>query len=248
MEIKRRYQFKLDKKDYLRALLTETAPSDVPLIFSNEGYYINSHRAERDATNTLDKYVLEIFKQHINPSLNEGISIAERMRKKNKYSSPFKYKIIKNEHSLRTLSLLHPRTQLNIAELYRDHSAELNYLCSKSKFSIRAPVKVANSFTLNTSKRNININDYKSIDVDTLESELYKKSASSFFTYKGKTRIYKIYNSEKFVELEKKFSHMWLLDISNCFDSIYSHSVYWAVKDKEFIKKNVRNSNQFVRN
>jgi hypothetical protein len=245
MEIKRRYQLKLDKKDYLRALLTETAPSDVPLIFSNEGLYINCHRAERNTNNPIGKYVLEIFKQHINPSLNESIAIDERMRKKQKYSSPFKYKIIKNENSLRTLSLLHPRTQLNIAELYRDHSPELNYLCSKSKFSIRAPVKVANSFTLNTSKRNINISDYKSIDVDTLESELYKKSASSFFTYKGKTRIYKIYNSEKFVELEKKFGHMWLLDISNCFDSIYSHSVSWAIKDKEFIKNNVRNSNQF---
>ena len=38
MEIKKRNQVKLDKKDYLRALLTDTSPSDVPIIFSNDGF------------------------------------------------------------------------------------------------------------------------------------------------------------------------------------------------------------------
>ncbi|PKM19289.1 MAG: hypothetical protein CVV11_12980 [Gammaproteobacteria bacterium HGW-Gammaproteobacteria-15] len=245
MEIIKRYQIKLDKKDYLRALLTDTAPSDVPLIFSNEGLYINSHRAKRNSDKLIDRYVFEIFKNHIDPSLDDTKKTDESMKKKKMASSPFKYKIIKNESSLRTLSLLHPRAQINISELYKQFSSEINYLCSKSKFSIRAPVKVANSFTLKTSKRSIDIKDYKSIDVDTLDSELYKRSASSFFTYKGKTRLYKIYNSERFIELEKKFSHMWLLDISNCFDSIYSHSISWAAKDKEFIKSHVKSSNQF---
>lgn len=245
MEVKKTYQLRLDKKDYNRAILTDTAPADVPIIFSNEGLYINCHRAKRKSDSLLDEYIFKIFEMHLDPSLDEKLSIEESAKKKKKASSPYKYKIIKNESSLRTLSLLHPRAQLNIAELYRDFSSEINYLCSKSKFSIRAPVKVANSFTLKTSKRNINVNDYKSVDVDTLESELYKKSASSFYTYKGKTRLYKIYNSPKFIELEKKFSNMWLLDISNCFDSIYSHSISWAVKDKEFIKKHVKNSNQF---
>ncbi len=244
MAIKKSYKIKLDKKDYLRALLTDTAPNDVPLVFSNEGLYVNSHRANNQSSELLNKIIFALYSNHIDPSKNNYLNISDRMSAKNKYSSPFKYKIIKNEHKLRTLSLTHPRTQLNFTEFYRDHSPEINYLCGHSQFSIRAPVKVGNSFTLK-SQRKITSEDYKNIDIDTLESELHKKSSSSFFTYKGHTRLYKIYTSERLIGLEKKFNHMWLLDISNCFDSIYTHSISWAVKDKSFIKEHVKFSNQF---
>ena len=244
MALSRTYKIKLDKKDYLRALLTDTAPSDVPLIFSNEGLYVNAHRAMSPSSEPLNKIVFALYSKHIDPALNESLNVSVAMQEKLKYSSPFKYKIIKNEHKLRTLSLTHPRAQLNFAEFYRDHSPEINYLCGQSNFSIRAPVKVGNSFTLRT-QRKITSEDYKNIDIDTLESELYKKSSSSFYTYKGHTRLYKIYTSERYVELEKKFNHMWLLDISNCFDSIYTHSISWAIKEKSFIKDHVSHSNQF---
>lgn len=243
MAIIRNRIIKLDKKDYFRGLLTDTAPNDVPIIFSNEGFYVNSHRANIDNGDKLNKIVGSIYANHIDPSLGISINKNVAMEKKFKYTSPFKYKIIKNEYSLRTLSLIHPRTQLNLAEFYRDHSPEINYLCGKSNFSVRAPVKVGNSFTINSSRK-ISSEDYKSIDIDTLESELYKKSASSFFTYRGYTRLYKIYNSEHFVQLEKKYTQMWLLDIANCFDSIYTHSIAWAVKDKQFIKDHTRYSSQ----
>lgn len=35
------------------------------------------------------------------------------------------------------------------------------------------------------------------------------------------------------------------MDISNCFPSIYTHSIAWAIKNKEFIKNHVKFSNQF---
>lgn len=243
MAIIRNQKIKLDKKDYFRSLLTDTAPNDVPIIFSNEGFYVNSHRANTENGDKLNIIVSSIYANNIDPTLSKPSDHVDVQSKKFKYSSPFKYKIIKNEYSLRTLSLIHPRSQLNLAEFYRDHSSEINYLCSKSEFSVRAPVKVGNSFTIN-STRKISSEDYKNIDIDTLESELYKKSASSFFTYKGYTRLYKIYNSERFVKLEKKYTQMWLLDIANCFDSIYTHSISWAVKDKQFIKEHVKYSSQ----
>ncbi|EJB4240974.1 RNA-directed DNA polymerase, partial [Salmonella enterica] len=43
----------------------------------------------------------------------------------------------------------------------------------------------------------------------------------------------------------KRFSIMWMLDVSHCFDSIYTHSVSWALKNKAYIRKHVTNSNQF---
>jgi hypothetical protein len=38
---------------------------------------------------------------------------------------------------------------------------------------------------------------------------------------------------------------MWFLDVANCFDSIYTHTISWAVKNKDFIKSHVAMANQF---
>ncbi|WP_430794395.1 hypothetical protein, partial [Vibrio parahaemolyticus] len=74
MEIVRKKVIKLDKKDYLRALLTDTSPSDTPLIFSNEGFYINSHRSRKNGLGNLDVLVKEVYKKFIDPSLDDSLS------------------------------------------------------------------------------------------------------------------------------------------------------------------------------
>jgi hypothetical protein len=245
MAVRKSSEIKLDKKDTYRALLTDTAPNDVPIIFNNDGLYINSHRINKKNSSKLYSVVFDLHTNIVNFISNEQLSDeASKNQKQKKYSSPFKYKILKNEISLRTLSLIHPRAQYNFCNFYKDQNPNINYLCSQSSFSIRAPVKVGNSFSLGSDKKVINRN-YKEINIDTLETELYKKAASSYFTYRGYDRIYKLYNSNRFYELEKKYGHMWFLDVANCFDSIYTHTVSWAIKNKEFVKKNVRNTNQF---
>lgn len=226
-------KIKLDKKDYRRALLTDTAPSDVPIIFSNDGFYINSHRVKVDGDGGLDKLVKTIYNIIINPDSESD---------KSSFSSPLKYKIRKNEVSLRTLSLLHPRAQVNFSEFYCEYGNVISRLCSVSQFSIRAPSKIGNSFYSNDLDEN---SKYKEIDIDTLESELIRKHASSFFSYRGFDRIYKLYTDYKYIELEKKYPFMRFMDVANCFDSIYTHTISWAVKNKEFIKKHTRYSSQF---
>ena len=57
------------------------------------------------------------------------------------------------------------------------------------------------------------------MNIDTLDKEIMLKHASSYFSYHGYDRIYKLYTSKQYIELEKKFSSMWFLDIANCFDS-----------------------------
>ncbi|EBE6371174.1 RNA-directed DNA polymerase, partial [Salmonella enterica] len=86
---------------------------------------------------------------------------------------------------------------------------------------------------------------YKGEDIETTEDELMRKYSSSYFSYGGFNRIYKLFQSKSFFELEKRFSIMWMLDVSHCFDSIYTHSVSWALKNKAYIRKHVTNSNQF---
>ncbi len=43
----RKKTIKLDKKDYLRALLCDTQPTDCPIILSNDGLYLNAIECEK---------------------------------------------------------------------------------------------------------------------------------------------------------------------------------------------------------
>ncbi len=76
MAIKRQY---VDKKDPYRALLTDTACSDVPIVFSNDGFYINTLMNSGDEDSGL---------QIIN-------SIYEKILNGNSQSAPYKYQINK---------------------------------------------------------------------------------------------------------------------------------------------------------
>ncbi|MGY4878206.1 antiviral reverse transcriptase Drt3b [Vreelandella aquamarina] len=234
-------KIKLDKKDYMRAVLTDTAPSDVPIIFSNDGFYINHHRVmKNDYTqfNILKSFYLKL----LSPGDDTEKSKEDRFKDQEKQSYPMKYKIIKNENSLRTLSLIHPRSQKNYCNIYSEYADAIAYLCDMGSYSIRRPVKIGSSFYARDEKIT---NKYKEINIDTLESDLRRKHASSFFSYSGFDRLYKLFNSPRYFDLEKRYSCMWFLDVSNCFDTIYTHTVSWAIKNKEYVKKHVSHRNQF---
>ncbi|MBL0306631.1 MAG: RNA-directed DNA polymerase [Chitinophagaceae bacterium] len=49
--------------------------------------------------------------------------------------------------------------------------------------------------------------------------------------------MHKFYESYQYHRCEKKFNHLFKFDISKCFDSIYTHSISWALFEKEVIKK-----------
>lgn len=233
---------KLDKKDYRRALLTDTSPSDAPIIFSNDGFYINSHLSIQ--SNGQYNPIVTFFRKIIAPKEDLNLSNdEERAKKQAEQTYPLKFKIFKDESKLRTLSLIHPRSQYNYVEFYHHFSSAITALCSQSKLSIRAPVKIANSFY--TKKKIVEKIAYKKTKIDTLDSEIWSKHASSFFSYKGYDRIYKLFENGQYITLEKKFNVMWSLDIANCFDSIYTHTISWAIKNKEFIKANLKKGKQF---
>lgn len=228
-------RIKVDKKDHFRAVLTDTAPSDVPIIFSNDGLYINHHKTKANKSNKFN-IIASLYKNIISPIDNNAT------QDQNKQSYPLKYKIIKSEDSLRVLSLIHPRAQKNYCEFYSEYNSVITSICSQSPFSIRAPVKVCGSFYSSDLDPH---NKYKEINIDTLEVELHRKHASSYFAYSGYNRNYKFYNSYRYLSLEQKYASMWTLDIANCFHSIYTHTISWAIKNKEFIKDNIDKKNQF---
>lgn len=232
---------KIDKKDYFRAVLTDTAPSDVPIIFSNDGLYVNHHKSEALKGKEFN-IVRSIYINIISPIDDDVVGAIEASKEQLKQSYPLKYKIIKNANSLRTLSLIHPRSQKNYCDFYREYSGAIAFLCAQSPYSIRAPAKVGGTFYSGDTD---GVNKYKEINIDTLESELKRKHASSYFSYRGYNRLYKLYNSSRYLRLEQKYSSMWMLDVANCFQSIYTHSISWAVKNKNFVKDNLNYTSQF---
>lgn len=206
------------KADHDRVVLTETLPYEVPVIFSNDGFYKHiklSYNSEYQLDSLYDKLI----------------------RNSGKWTIPFSYKISKDSMSMRKLSILHPNSQLKIIELYKKYDKTICYYCSISKISLRAPSKVASSFFKNSIISDLN--KYKSDTVDTIQTDKIVKHSTSYFAYDRYSKFYKFIDSEQFVEMEKKYSLLCMLDIFKCFDSIYTHTVSWAVKNKKFAKDTV---------
>lgn len=208
---------KIDKKDFFRVLVTETIPFETPIIYSNDGLYKNCDRhGKHSISNDFFDFLV----------LGNG--------KKKVYTIPYQYKIRKNDVDYRKLSVLHPISQMEIKEFYKKFSTLICHFCSRSSFSIRAPKKIASTFYYKNSWEDIK--KFKRGSVSNVENELLLKHSTSYFSYSGYDRIYKFYNSVEFIGLERDYPSFWTLDVSKCFDSIYTHSISWATKDKKHVK------------
>jgi hypothetical protein len=134
--------------------------------------------------------------------------------------------------------------QVRIARFYTLHSHALLSSCSRSDFSLRKPFAVAQRFT------DLSIRDQSSASKSGVVHEGPGQldhdisHVISFFVYERYNLLGKFIESAEFIELEKKFARLRVLDVSKCFFNIYTHSITWAVKDKAFAKQN-RNAYSF---
>lgn len=214
-------RFKINKNDKSRILLTELLPYEVPVLFSNEGLYNYYQEKEKSNPPQLVRKLLEV--------------------KDNDYKIPFSYNIKKSSDSLRTLSLIHPAIQLKFIPFYQKYDALIIHLCSKSPISLRFPSNVASHFYFKNNKNNSSESKETSVEIEQSSFEKEQIYSSSYFAYKKYPFLYKFYDSYEFLRLEKKFKHLLQFDISKCFESIYTHTISWAVKDKIFAKANTHN-------
>lgn len=210
----------MSKKDTLRkrwrALLTETLPYEVPLIFSNDRLFIALVN---------DRWIDEEQKL-FNQIVLEGGG----------FTRPYSYKINKDRGGKTTLSLAHPRMQLRMSEFYNNYAQTILQYTRKSSFSTRHPISIAPIYseaelaggaTFKAGLPHVNPEDGE-VDVSHIVS---------FFTYKYNI-LSKFVGSDDYISLEKKFSTMRTLDVAKCFFNIYTHSITWAVKNKDFAKAN----------
>lgn len=223
----------IEKSDYTRVLLTETLPYETPIIFSNDGLY--------ERIKCIDDF--PEFEKKLIRLIIYGEKLAGNNKNKQiKPTKPYLYKICKDNVNFRRLALLHPISQYQTKLFYEKYASLILHYCSISPASIRCPKGIASTFY--TKGLWENLYQYKEDQVSSVEKDALVKHMPSFFSYNGYDRLYKFFNSSEYFRLEKRFRVQMSLDVSKCFDSIYTHSIAWATKDKAFTKSNL-NKNTF---
>lgn len=215
---------KINKDDKARILLTELLPYEVPMLFSNEGFYsIVSNKK-------FDKFFNKI--KELSKAPSDG-------KTKRQYGIPFNYEIRKSiDGETRTLSIIHPYCQYYFIELFEKYDSLMLHLCAKSPFSLRKISKIAKFYYspefvfAEDSLKNAELE----VEPEVLDEET--KFIKSYFTYQPIDLIYKFYERNDYQRLEQRFNYLMEFDISKCFYHIYTHSITWAVKDKESAKRN----------
>lgn len=239
-----------------RSVLTDMLPFEVPPTFSNRGYYRflrdNSVEIENGQlrwickTDALDRTMRLLF--GILPSagiaeetLTEwGKEKTRRFVPLNKCQMatiPFNFRVAHNLDG-RTLSVVHPRNQVAVASFYATHSALIIYHTSDSEFSIRRPVSVSRYAYFKDKLHEKRLDSVVGVEEEDREYE----QLGSYFVYRKYRNIHRFFESYKYHRSEKKYDAMVQIDVSKCFDSIYTHSLPWAVLGKDQTKFSLEES------
>lgn len=248
------------KARYQRPVATDILPFEVPPSFSNSGFFSflmrldvriscwGNEKAVRwvapdDRFDDAFQIIFRLYDKSPESfrtlaEVHDGKSLTIREWKiSSNWTMPFNFRISHKETEFRQLSVIHPQAQMFVAEFYQLHAPEILYHCSKSNFSIRFPASVAKSVRYKDRLFNENVgNSDDSIEEAGKEYE----GSGSYFTYSKYSNIFKFYENYAYLNAERKFGHLYKLDISSCFDSIYTHSIAWATLGQEVAKENIQ--------
>ncbi|TDB61787.1 antiviral reverse transcriptase Drt3b [Arundinibacter roseus] len=214
-----------------RVVLSDVLPYEVPLIFSNRYFYKLLNKRNKAQKNP--KFKRDKFKAYA--------EIENLLFSTAKSSQPFRFKIKHNETDFRELNIIHPNNQKAVSDFYEKYNSLILYYSSISQFSIRKPTEIAKFTFFNDrlhSKNGDNTFEFAQIE----ENENEYENLKSYFTYQKYSNIHKFYESYQFHRSEKKFNKLIKIDISKCFDSIYTHTISWALFNKTIIKDNIDDS------
>lgn len=249
--MKQRKIYISNKKE--RVILSDVLPYEIPVTFSNRYFYefLTENQIELDNIEIKWKkknpLLTEIIKllfgldaKNIKNNSDEHISLKEG---KDLVTIPFNYKILHKDKNFRELTIIHPLNQIALIEFYEKYKELILYYCNVSPFSIRKAHKIAKLKFYRDKTHQASL-DYEHEHKIIEEFEKDYKNLKSFFVYKEYSNIYKFYESYQYHRSEKKYDSMFKFDISNCFDSIYTHSISWALLNKEIIKDNIYKSYQ----
>jgi len=223
-----------------RAVLSDVLPYEVPITFSNRYFYrflvnngieIQGNRIVSNSNYIGDNkiafdYLLSVLFSR------ELIDFKDR-------KIPFTYKISHKEKDFRELAIIHPMNQLLLIDFYERYKELIIHYCSISRFTIRKPDQIAKFIFFNDKLHQ----SIKGPATDFLElSGKEYESLKTFFTYQKYTNVYQFFEDYRYQRAEKKYNKLFKFDIGKCFDSIYTHSIVWAVLGWVSVKENVSKS------
>ena len=245
MKTRRKIRLKYKKE---RVLLSDVLPYELPVIFTNRYFYryLVSNGIRFDGTELswkkdIDQDALAVLNFIFSPYLNKDLTILpdNQIKFKDKVVSiPFLYKIKHKPHKLRRLALIHPVSQMEIVSFYEKYKSLILYYCGQDEFSLRHPERVACYFYYKDRLHHTLLGQ----KIDKLELFFNEyENLKTYFSYKEYSNIYKFYEDYRYQNAEKRFEHLHKFDIQSCFDSIYTHSITWAVSGgKDEYKRHFR--------
>jgi Reverse transcriptase (RNA-dependent DNA polymerase) len=233
-----------------RAVLTDMLPFEVPPTFSNRGYFrfLRKHSIEIENgqvrwicdTTDLDQTLRMLFGIALKTPIKTEV-VTEWGKLKTRRSVPinkdrmatipFNFRVAHNLDG-RTLSVVHPRNQVEVASFYATHSALITYYTSVSEFSIRRPVSVSRYAYYKDKLHEERLDSAAGVEEEDREYE----QLGSYFVYQKYRNIHRFFESSTYHRSEKKYDAMVQIDVNKCFDSIYTHSLPWSVLGKDQTK------------
>lgn len=244
---KKRKYIKLSKD---RALLSDVLPYEIPITFSNRHLFefICKNRISISADKSRiswkeDDAALNKIIQLLFDFQNHSISNCEiKFDKKWELKTiPFCFNISHKDKDFRELTLIHPKNQLDLVSFYDKNKDLITYYSDVSPFSIRKPVKVARFFYSKDSLSKKELEDADSHERIEISGKEYA-NLKTFFSYKKYSNIHGFYESYQYHRCEKKYNKLMKFDISKCFDSIYTHTITWALLNKDIVKDKISES------
>lgn len=229
-----------------RSIITEMLPFELPVAFDNLSFFVflESVRFRWDERYYFFRREHEGVILALRIIFGKGAAITlqgdeYRVPKPYKAGSiPWQYAIRTRSGRDRVLSIPHPAAQLAIAELYASQSSLILHHAARGSYSLRVPDAVARYTTV----RDSILGPEEASRDSALPLELRGKEdryLRSFFVYKNVSALHQFYDSAEYHEAEKSFQFLTRVDLTRCFDSIYTHSIAWAVHERESVKRDI---------
>lgn len=222
------------RRNHLDYLITDTMPVELPELYSLYRFY--QYLLEKIPARNLKsaRKNLLSFKHE-----NNGLMFNDP----NWSTAPLKFKILKNQKTTRTLSLIQPLSAINIylfMDLYQKEILPL--IDEKAIFSIR--------YHSNNSNLYYKAKKRKSIEYIEQKSKKFKKDiiqqSGLYFKLKKYNSLTEFFNSPTWEIANHQYAFFAKADYKSCFDSIYTHTYKWIVEPHTIDSKNAKNTNLFI--
>lgn len=211
-----------------RTVLSDVLPYEAPLTFSNRYFY--RYLIKREHAQQSEDFRTKHVKAFAEI---ESILFAVDAR-----TSPFCFVINHKKTDFRTLNVIHPSNQVKVLDFYEKYKSLIIYYCSISPFSIRRPTSIA-KFTFYNDMLHQRTQDGNLEHAQVEQDEYEYENLKSYFTYQKYSNIHRFFESYQFHSSEKKYNKLLKIDISKCFDSVYTHTISWALLNKSIVKDNI---------